>query len=357
MRQTTALIWKEYREHRWFLVAAGGLAFGLPLLITVLTWLVHGSFYYSDTSEVMVLCGGGMLAVILAIGATCRDLRENLHAFWASRPIGPTRTFLMKYAAGLAVLLVVTCGTLILQLAIQRPGGPRGWQSSQSAQILIFHSFTLILIYSVSFFLGCLVRHMARAAIISILAGLLIYLVPTVVPGLGRLSVYNLILTSQPRAATASEWFGRACADGGPFVAVMLVGSALSVLLACLAVCRGWHLEVDKESDKRYVRWAFAVLLLTLWVGAGFQLGSNLACENQFPLPQTGIRSGRTYVRIEASDGPSGVLRLSSFRYDKPRGHASHSLHKFERPRRHVSHSLCKFDGSCPLRGEDVGVE
>src|SRR5687768_18450856 len=111
----TAMIWKEYREMKWFLLA--GLFFFLlfPALEGLNNLLRDGDFY-TDAPEGMVLGFGGLLAIIIAVGATCRDLQPKLQIFWQSRPLTLSGLLITKYIAGLVVMLMTCCIPLLLQM-------------------------------------------------------------------------------------------------------------------------------------------------------------------------------------------------------------------------------------------------
>ena len=303
MRQTTALLWKEAREHRWLLVASLALFLGFPLLMAAIA-SHHPRYprFYSDEGEGVVLGLGGLLAVILAVGTTCRDLGGSLEGFWRSRPIGLGKLLLTKFAVGLCVLLLVTCGTLVMQLVMYAKAlGP--WHKSSSVGILLVHTFTLILVFSVSFLLGCLVRHAARAAVLSVMAGLLIYFLPMILPPLGWVSVFNIILGVRSRTHWRL-WVAANAEDLVPFVTVMLAGSTVTVALAFLAVQRNWRLRVNK----RFLAWMLVGVLLLLWTTAGTQIGSNLRAEQIIPLPPAGgDMENRALSELEC-DGRRGVV-------------------------------------------------
>jgi ABC-type transport system involved in multi-copper enzyme maturation permease subunit len=65
-----------------------------------------------------------------------------------------------------------------------------GQPIGEEVPVLIFHSFTLLTIYSIAFLLGCLVREAAKAAVLAIMATLLLYFLPVLVPPLQPLSIF-----------------------------------------------------------------------------------------------------------------------------------------------------------------------
>ena len=87
MRQLNALIWKEWHETQVFLWIAWGLFIGLPIIGGL-----EGRFVDTGRSEFMaspwVLMLGPVLAIVVGVAVTCRDVQPKLEDFWQSRPIG-----------------------------------------------------------------------------------------------------------------------------------------------------------------------------------------------------------------------------------------------------------------------------
>ena len=86
MRQTMVLVWKEWREQRWFLYAGLAAFLAFPLM-DILYDLRKGNNLRTDMPEGIVLGLGGLLAIFVGVGAVCRDLSPRLQSFWQSRPV------------------------------------------------------------------------------------------------------------------------------------------------------------------------------------------------------------------------------------------------------------------------------
>ena len=305
MKQTTALLWKEWREHRW-VFAAGLIVFlALPLLAAALGYYNrHGREpFYPRSPESLILGLGGLLAIVLATGAARRDMRDGLQGFWRSRPVRPTQLLLVKYAVGVAILLVVSCGPLMVQL-VTRPVDRTGHLLDTSAGMLLFHTLTLVLIYSVSLLLGCLIGHGGRAAVLSFGVGLLIYFVPSLVAPLRWLDVLHLCSRFEMRRIPAGVWLAEHSIEVGAFIITMLATSVASVILACLAIRRKWHLEVHK----RFIGWALCGLTVILCLGAGVQAGVTMECQWEIDLPCSPSAKPLRATRILAQDSRGVVL-------------------------------------------------
>ncbi len=176
MKRIAMLLRKEWVESQWFVY--GGL------VIFVALGRILG------TPDAVLLLGG-VFAMLMAIATTCRDLGGGLESFWRSRPIGLVTWMTVKYAAGLVTILSITWVALGVDLLLQGA-------SSYTLGMLVAHSFSIIVLYSVAFALSCACRRAVHAALLSLTAGLAVYFLPVVVPALEQWSVHNLILEHRP---------------------------------------------------------------------------------------------------------------------------------------------------------------
>ncbi len=304
MTRTTALVWKEYRETRWFLW--GGLAlFVGPMLFELWANYSRGNFY-SDSGEGIVLGLGGVLAVFLAIALTARDLHSTIDTFWRSRAISVTRIMLTKYAVGLAVLLTVTLVTMVFQEAIRFIGlrhlGSFPLTRPFANWVIFGHTFTLLLVYSVAFLIGCLVRQAAQAAILSLSAGLLIYFVPLLVPQLRVVDLFAL-LTGRT-GGHRMDW-----GHYSLFVTAMTGGSAVALAFSLAAVRGRWRVR----ADQRLIYWSLGGVLILLLATAAFALRSNMVLVAQADLNLPVNQHGWQVAQVR-TDGTSGVVLLKLHR-------------------------------------------
>ncbi len=308
------LIWKEYRELRWF--TATGLIFLLLFpVFEGLTRVRRGGYFITGMPADMVLGFGGLLAIIFAVAAACRDLHPGLQMFWQSRPVTLRRWLTTKYMVGLAFVLITCCLPLLFQSVLEiradyldslASGQPTNWLAELfyfrrfALGVLVCHTFTIVLIYSMAFLIGCLVRRAAHAAILSIAAGALIYFLPVLLPPLGWLSVYVVM-------QTVADYRGfHFYAVYVPFAAAMLASSAVTLLTTIVAVHRNWRLNLDL----RLMCWALGGVAVLLFATFGFQLRSNLTCERAFS-PISGSLPGFNIVVDAKTNGEQGVLILS----------------------------------------------
>jgi len=289
MRSGTALLWKEWREIRWFLVAGAAIFIGWPLLEAAGNYLTGRGFYSADMPKVMALFLGGPFAILVAVGVTCRDLKEEITYFWQSRPVSIRRWAVTKYLVGLAVVLIVLCVPLVMKIFVMKAEHELG----QLSGILTCHTFTVILIYSISFLAGCLIRMPVYAVIFSGALAILVYFLPVLIPPLENLSVFNIMMQSS-----------RYNIDLLRYIAFALVGSFAAVVLSGIAVKRNWRLQVGQK----LMFWLLGGVGMLLFLTVVFQLRSNLTCFRQIPLGPYGV-GGRRVMRITC-DGNKGVLLL-----------------------------------------------
>lgn len=322
MKSGAALLWKEWREVRWFLVAGVAIFIGWPLLEALGNYLQSHKFYSADMPEAMALLLGGPFAILVAVGVTCRDLKEKITYFWQSRPVSIRRWVTTKYLVGLVVVLIVLCVPLVLKIFITRAEHELGELSG----ILTCHTFTVILIYSISFFAGCLIRTPVYAAIFSGALALLVYFLPILAPPLESFSVFNIMMESPIQivqlgtSAQGAPWIAekmrvvkipwaddlalRYSIDLLRYIAFALAGSFVAVVLSGIVVKKNWRLKVGQK----LMFWLLGGVGMFLFLTVVFQLRSNLTCIRQIPLkPES---KGGYNVEAIACDGDKGVLFL-----------------------------------------------
>jgi hypothetical protein len=345
MRGMLSLFWKEYRELRWFLIVALVVFFGFPLIeasgrywrppTALLGQPAIKPEFYSDAATGIVLGFGGLLACFVAIGSTTRDLRDELHVFWRSRPVSVVRWMSVKYAAGLLTVIVACTLPMVMQFVMANVYRP--YNGDEIAGTVGLHTFTLVLIFSVAFLLGCLVRHTTHAALLALAVMLTIYFLPVILSPLSFLSVFNLMnnetidlgknITQNPAGwafylPTKKTW--RVIIDPVPwstFVAAMLGGSIAAASLAIVAVRRDWRVE----ADRKVMHWSLGGVAMLLFGATAFQVGSNLKVNRQFELPVA------HHSAVEARfDGTRGALLLRDMNNQQFTGQIRMKLCSFE---------------------------
>ena len=172
MTQTQSIAWKEWRETRIFLWIAFGVFVFLPMIGATEQYFVYGRKHFQYFSSDWVYYFGGVLAIFVAVGSACRDLNDRIEDFWRSRPVSEIRWMLVKYAMGLAIVLIACELPLLTELAVER--------DKDALTMAVWFPFLLTGIFSVSFAAGALLRRTAHAAMVSLAALLLVYYLPTV---------------------------------------------------------------------------------------------------------------------------------------------------------------------------------
>ncbi|MGD0138782.1 MAG: hypothetical protein ABSD28_07900 [Tepidisphaeraceae bacterium] len=283
MKQLTALVWKEWREDRAFLWIALGVFVGLPI-VGGLEEIVQYSYRFEISASPWVLGFGGVLAVFVAVGATCRDFSGHLEDFWRSQPVGITRWLLAKYLVGLAIVLVACVLPLAIEVSIDR---------DKSAILLIaWFPFLWAALYGIGFLAGCLVRRTSHAAMLALAAMLLVYFLPVVIPPLQWLNVgavtdFSILLGQWPRVLGPAQL---------AFAAGML-GLAITVLaLALLAVHFDWRIG----SGRKMMYASISAAILILFASAAFQLGTNMPILRQIDMPKG---EPIWWIRCNGNDG------------------------------------------------------
>jgi len=322
MKASIALMWKEWSEVRWSLFAWSLIFIGFPLFTAFFNYL-HTQRFYSPIGAVIASGFGGICAIFIASGLTCPDMRVKLFNFAISKPININKWITIKYFAGLVVVIFVYLSALIIEYYFSR--NQDHYSHKALYALMNTHTFTIILIYSLSFFVGCVVRKTAYAAIVSVSVALLVYFLPLLFPPLGAFSIFNIMeqwpiqTVHLSRLESGGPWFGeklRVLKLSGDFgiryniewlryVVVAVISIALSIIFSALAIKKDWRLKIGQKS----VLWSFGIVGLLLLSGLAFQIGSNLKCINQISLKPI-VKEKQALVKI-FSRGNKGLLMFT----------------------------------------------
>jgi hypothetical protein len=288
-QQLRSLAWKEWQESQAYLWIALGIFVGLPALGGI-----EGLYQFSHRYEIQtvpwIIAFGGVLAVFVATSATCRDFRGRLEDFWHSRPVGLLSWLLVKFAVGLAIVLLGCMIPAALQLAINR--------EHDATPLLVWFPCLWAALYSISFLIGCLVRRTAHAAMLGLAQMLLVWFLPMVLPPLRWLDVTRLTDDTQPLGPWQIVSGPRQYHFAGGTIAIAIV----TLLAALAAVRHGWRIA----SGKRMMFGSIAAAVLILFSSAAFQLGTNLPILAEAQLPPD---EQANFVQCDGTNGYLLTLR------------------------------------------------
>lgn len=324
MKTFKALLWKEVQTLKYVWVAGFLLFYAFGFWPSLFGSGAFESRPYQSIAGISMTFGN-VYCVILAISLVCRDFQNPLEFFWRARPISLVPMVMVKYFLGLVTIVAISFVPLGLALL---------WKTSSignlpdykmypdfEVHILCFHTFTLILIFTVCFLTAALLRKAVESVLLSFAAILIVYFFPVVFPPLGFLSVINLttrwegsIAIFKPEVLLAAPGWNPLSlfnnhlnlgafvfAFNGEWVVFVLSMVILSLVAFAAAVWvlnRGWSFSLDQKS----VAWSLAAVALLLFGAASFEVGTNLECERV-------IRSTQEQsVQGIAQEGGRGVL-------------------------------------------------
>jgi hypothetical protein len=279
MRQLATLAWKEWHEVRAFLWIAFGVFIGLPSVagVEVAYQYAHG---FQFVASPWIGAFGGVLAVFVAVGITCRDLNGHLEDFWRSRPVGVAGWMVIKFFIGLAVVLVACVLPLAIEFALAVHKG--------EVESYLWYPFFWIALYGLGFLSGCLVGRVAHAAMLGLVGMLLIYLLPFVLPPLEWLNIESVM--EEP----TRFWLERV-----EFAAGMLGIAAATFGVSLAAVMRGWRIG----SGRKTMYFSVSAAVVILVASAGYQLGTNMPA-----LQRVALNPNETVMEIQMSGDRGYVL-------------------------------------------------
>lgn len=274
MNISAAILWKEWRETRIYLLIALGIFVLLPL-IGGLEYLAQYGRHFHIEASMFVYPLGGVLAVFVAVGGTCRDLRPKLEDFWRSRPVSPVQWMLVKFGIGLAIVEVSCLLPLWIEYFTSADAGLR-WQMPR---LMLWFVFYWVMIYSVGFLCGVILRRTAHAAVLAFALLLLIYLLPTIFPPLSWLSIMRF-------SGPYMDMFQAAWA------APRMLAIAVPLLALSLVAARWqWHIE----PGPKFMYGSISAVVLIFLLSAGYHLGTNLPVLQTVELPSGEKADGVNY--------------------------------------------------------------
>lgn len=302
MTATISLIWKEYREIRFLSLCTLAFFVGFPIL-EGLHRVLRSRPFGSDMGSGLVLGLGAVYALLVAIATTCTDLSHPLDRFWRSRPVPVFHSLAVKYLVGLFSVVAVTGIPVLLEMFYQFHTYPERYQYTilpfgWSFRVLMCHTPILVLIFSSSFLIGCLLRRPVETAILSSTAGLLVYFTPLLFSNLVDFSIFNMmdnhdavtIIRNVPSYLASIPWSETwQIPLGLPGASFYLMAEAAYVkhtlvMLFLSVVLWGCAVYAVKKNrsfamHQRGIVWALAVVALFLFGVASVQIGSNLEVD------------------------------------------------------------------------------
>jgi hypothetical protein len=174
--QWTAIVWKQLREMgpalvtgiaAMFCLAIGGLILDGPD--------VSDSHQFALMISILASYVGFVVTLTIGIGVFLNDLSPKLNTFWRSRPIDPNRWFWVRFCT-VPIILIATFAL---------PGMIAAWWASFPTDAKPYSPWagvftavsTYVALYATSIALTCLVRRPIYAAVLSIGALVMPYLI------------------------------------------------------------------------------------------------------------------------------------------------------------------------------------
>lgn len=177
-----AILWTQWRESRIPVALLAGVAFAAPLLSMRgmsdtpsrpwAAWdLVGASMRWSATYPIVAL----MAALVLAAGAWRADHRTR-HVYALSLPIARSRFLLLRYGAGLALLLLIgtalLAGAILASLRITVPPLLHTYPVGLTLRFCVAGLFAYTLLYAMSGMTARIARVVAALILVLIIGSI-----------------------------------------------------------------------------------------------------------------------------------------------------------------------------------------
>jgi len=178
------ILWKEWRQQKWLFLlwCLAGIAF--PVLEAYTTWKRNGNMR-SDIGTGVILGFGAMFAMILAVATTNSDTKKGPCEFWQSKPVSPRRLFVVKFLVAASLLLISFLLILSLDFFTTPFFADFAW-----AAFCCTYPIALML-FAITMFLTILLRDSAKAILMAIWMGLLVYCLPLLIGGLEWMNIFH----------------------------------------------------------------------------------------------------------------------------------------------------------------------
>jgi hypothetical protein len=301
------LLWKEWQQQKWIILLGILTGISFPAIECVLVWKRSGEFR-TDTGSAIVLVGGVIFSIILAIATMHHDIRKGTDIFLQSKPVSLWKFYTIKFLLASILLMLAFLAVITLDLIT----GYRRTDYLSFASAAFSYTYPIALaLFAVSLFLMAVTRDAAKTAFLSIWAMLLVYFLPLMFRGLEWMNLFEQInnanrrpsiiqhliwLSSLPekitpgmavyRPAGISESFYQMSAFQGLlhiiispeyqryllFAAVFGITSIIFVLLTIKAMRYNWRWQPGQKS----IVWTLGVSAAAIFGVAMFQVGHNL---------------------------------------------------------------------------------
>ncbi len=258
--QRFPVVWKTWRELRWFVLGYLGVTLAFVAVDGILSWYaatvyqtspVLQSLYREGILSGALLVGlpgvmSFLIAIVLGVEIGMRDFDSHLESFWRSRPISLGKYFNTRYAVGLTCALAVaaipalvvygaaTGGQPVL-LSISRADNFRGFPHDAMDTLVQTQSMTLAFCYfflpqvALVFTASTLFATLTRRPVISLVLGVGFALgLQMLFIASPRLEQWRTTIESQPDRAVA-------------YASIVLAGTSALAWLAMISVTRGWR--------------------------------------------------------------------------------------------------------------------
>ena len=275
------ILWKEWQQQKWLFLTGCLVGVSFPVIECAFAWKTYSEFR-TDLGSGIVLAFGALYAIILSIKSTYSDTRKGVDIFWQSKPVKAKRLFVTKFLLA-SILLLLTFSTIISLDIITCYQYHRRVDSFAWSALWCTYPISLAL-YSTAMFLVVLIRDNARAVLITIWAGLLIYFLPLLVGGLSWMNIFeqlqyhedsllNRILNDRhniqylwntypwPRFFQYLE-----------FLAFMTAVAFIFLKLSVLAIQNNWRWRPGQKT----IVWTLGLSAAFIFGVAIFQVGHNL---------------------------------------------------------------------------------
>ncbi len=296
------VFWKEWRQQRWVLLF-GCLAGMILPLADILESMRRQIKVQTNCGGGVVLGCGAFFAMLLALATTSGEMRGKLADFWQSRPVSPVRLFAVKMGVGALVLLVCFLLILSLDFITYYTSHEISIRFDIFAWAAFCYTYPIaLMLFAVTMFYMVVLRDSAKAILLGIWSGLLVYFLPLLVSGLNWMNVFEQVDNNRQHSIVAllisPSWKGWGGGEPLSFIMrlwgmgeimdqlhlwpifwsyisflVFMIGATIGfTALSIAAVKRRWHWQPGQKT----IVWAIGLSGACIYGLSLLQLGHNI---------------------------------------------------------------------------------
>ena len=254
------LLWKEWRQQKQLFLLGSLAGISFPVFELLVYYKYRHGLSGTGLGGAVVGMLGAFFAILLAVATTSDDTRAGVDDFWQSKPIQSWKLFTAKFL--LAVLILPASFLFVMSPDFITGYYTQGKFAYSNWAVFCFTYPIALMVFAATMLFTVLLRDAAKAVLMAIWLGLLIYFLPLLVRQLDWMNVFEQL--DNASHASVLEYL--------LFVAVAVSASIVCVILCVVAFERKWRWCPGQKT----IAWITGFSAAFIFGLSMLQAGSNL---------------------------------------------------------------------------------